>query len=507
MATSIPSSLSADNAVAYYNGRVYTINKQQPWADAFIVSPTGVFEAIGSNADVEKIAAERNLVKFNLRQKFVMPGIHDAHTHLLAASTGHLSEIQIGRDASEKTLAPKLKDAHCACAYHNVFGDWIIGSFYSAGCFPDGKPDRKYLDEAYPDQPVIVRDVSVHNVLLNTAALQQCGIDPNNAVDPPGGQFVRRSDGVLTGEVLEFGQLQVLGQLRRPPLAYIKNAIRFGIEMCHRYGITSCQEASASTAYLHAIKELDAENDLPIDIYTHIVCHHDFHFTTSESRISLEALLDISEGFITKHIHTKPDGSPDDFLLISWEDLLENFRKYDSRGFTIKVHATGDGSARRVLDVVEEIRKLNPDGPRHEIAHCNAVHPDDIPRMTRLRVTGEMSPAIFHHGFEKAYPDIFKWPFNEVMASKGLVTVGSDWILTPNPGLFDALSYLVDKLEYAPGGEKCTVSQGKSKECIGGEVICEIITLNGAKAVGAERRTGSIEVGKQANFIAVDKDL
>ncbi|KAM0546282.1 hypothetical protein ACHAPJ_010966 [Fusarium lateritium] len=267
-----------------------------------------------------------------------MPGIHDAHSHLLAASLQNLNEVQTGYDATKDTLSSKLKGAHCACAYDHVFGDWITGNFYSATSFPDGKPDRKYLDETYPDRAVIVRDVSVHNALLNATALRKCRIDPENAVDSPGGTYIRPPDDSLTGELVEAAQFLAFRNLRKPPLAYVKDAIHYGVEMCHRYGITSCQEASASTAHLQAVKKLEAENNLPLDLYTHIVCHHDFHPATSECRISLEALLDISEGFCGRHIHTrfvkmwldgaplppsfarchlKPDGNPDEHLLIS----------------------------------------------------------------------------------------------------------------------------------------------------------------------------------------------
>lgn len=388
------SSVQSKDSVAYLNGRVYTINPNEPWAEAFIVSATGIIEAIGSQEEILKTVKARNLVCYDLRRQFVMPGIHDAHTHLLMASMQALNESSIGLDYSGNNIADRLINGQCACSYHNVSGDWVIGNFYQAGFFPDGIPDRKYLDAKYPDTPVLIREVSCHRILLNTAGLQRAGIDPEHAVDPPGGFYIRRPDGSLTGEVGENAMSDVFSTLPVPPLSHAKRALQFGIQMCHRYGITSCQEASANSLYLHALRELEQENRLDLDIYTHIVCAPETF--AMESRQSLAGLLDMAAGFASKHVHTNfvkfwldgaplppeftqcdldAEGRPDPKnLVIGWDMLLEAITKFDKRGMTCKLHTAGEGSARGALDVLEKVRQGNPNGPRHELAHCSAVH-------------------------------------------------------------------------------------------------------------------------------------
>ena len=124
---------------------------------------------------------------------------------------------------------------------------------------------------------------------------------------------------------------------------------------------------------------------------------------------------------------------------------------------------------------------------------------DDIPRMAKLQITAEMSPAIFHEtSLAVNFPHIFRWPFTKLQDAGVHVTVGSDWILPPTPDIFPALSAIVERLGSEPG---------KAAEEAGGEKICRIITLSGAEAVGRSMNLGSIEVGKKANFIAVDRDL
>ncbi|KAK1640740.1 amidohydrolase family-domain-containing protein [Colletotrichum phormii] len=493
------------NSFAYINGRVYTIDKSRPWAEAFIVDSQGTSEAVGTNEEIEATALQRKLVTYNLRNKFIMPGIHDAHTHLLQASMQRLSESSI---------------SCCACAYSNIFGDWVVGNFYQVAQFPDGNPDRKYLDDLYPNTPVIVREVPVHRILLNSEGLRRLSLD-RNVKDPPGGYYIRRADGELTGEVVETAQEAVWRSLPIPPLRYVKVALEHAIRECHRYGITSVQEATATTAYLHAVKELEQENGLHLDISTHIVAGQGIG---PDSKETLSALIDIAEAFSSKHVRTNfiklfLDGAPlppeftqcdldegrnaNSKILLGFSELQELLVKYDSKGMTCKIHVAGEGSVRRALDVYTEVRKRNPNGPKHEIAHCNAIHPDDIQRIKRLDLTAEMSPAMFHNDIFQQLPHLFKWPFNDVLASGARMTFGSDWILTPTPSLFDSLAHIVETIK-EPDIENHV---NKTDKQIGGELICRAITLGGATAVGLDRVAGSIEVGKKANFISVDRDL
>jgi predicted amidohydrolase YtcJ len=107
-----------------------------------------------------------------------------------------MNEISIGSDSTAATIAENIKNgqASCACAQAHFRGDWPIANFYAGQNFPDGKMERKSLDDTFPEQPVLVRDVSCHNVALNTAALRRVGYG-DDVQDPPGGQYMRKADG------------------------------------------------------------------------------------------------------------------------------------------------------------------------------------------------------------------------------------------------------------------------------------------------------------------------
>ena len=530
----------APEATAYLHGNVYTVDERKPWVEAFIVSASGRFEAIGTNDEILNLAKSRNLPTYDLENAFVMPGIHDAHTHLLLASMQKLNEIDIGSDSTAATIAEKIKKGQsaCVCAHAHVRGDWLIANFYAGQNFPDGKIDRKYLDDAFPDRPLLVRDVSCHNVAMNSAGLKHAGYDLTEETDPDGGKYMRRPDGSLTGELVEAAAAQALTRLPQPPVSYVKEAILYGIRMSQRFGITSVQEASANTIYLRALRELEQEGRLDMDVFPHIVDTPTMF--AAESPESLRHLIRIANSFRSEHVHTRfvkfwmdgaplpphfthcdlgPDGTPDENrLLIGFDALLGAVTQHDAMGMTCKIHCAGEGSVRRALDVLEIVRQSNPTGPRHELAHCNAVHQgeanparskastdvesfiaDDISRMAKLRITAEMSPAIFHETeLTSNFPHIFRWPFKELKDAGVHVTVGSDWFLPPTPDLFPALSAIVERF----GPER-----GKTAKEVGGEKVCRMITLAGAEAVGKEKEMGSIEVGKKANFIAVDRDL
>ncbi|KAF2687320.1 amidohydrolase 3 [Lentithecium fluviatile CBS 122367] len=507
------SSTTPNNSTAYINGNVFTVNESQPHATAFIVSPDGLFTHVGSDAEIRAIAREHHIVMVNLKQQFVMPGIHDAHMHLMYCGFALTSDANIPFDSTSENIASRIKEGSCRCEYINSYQDWIMANAYNNEGFPKGLADRKYLDKLFPDTPVVVLGGAGHSKLLNTEALKRAGYSLTDEPDVQGSKFFRREDGTLTGELGETAMTKAAIAMPSPSVTHTKRVLEKAIHVAHKAGVTSCQEASANTLLLHALRELDAENRLKMDIATHIV--YGPEFVAHESAATLHPLLDDAQKFKSKHVDTRfvkiiLDGVPllpllthctldehgnADQSKIFVEDVRDAVLKYDKKGMTVKIHCTGQGATRMALDAIEAARRVNPNGPRHEIAHCSGVHEDEYPRFSPLTVTAEMSPALFFtHPVTASSNGLMDWNFPKMLAANAHMTIGSDWGAAPDPSVLPALAQIVE-----------TMGGGKKEK--GGELLCRMLTLQGAMAVGREKEVGSVEVGKRANFLVVDRDL
>jgi predicted amidohydrolase YtcJ len=382
-------------SVAYINAKVYTVNSLAPRASAFVVSQDGVFTHVGSTEEIMDEAKRWHLVTVDLRGSFTMPGIHDAHMHLLFSGLGLTSNATIGMDATHLNIAEKVKHGSCACEFTNAYQNWILASAYDNQGFPDGIADRKYLDDLFPDQPVVVSGGAAHAMLLNTVALVQAGYDVENEPDTHGAKFFRRPDGSLTGELAESAMAKAALAIPAPSRSHVKRALKHAIRLAHKAGVTSTQEASSNTILLHVLNEMEREGSLKLDISTHIV--HENEWLASESKESLGKLLEVADQHASKHIDTRfvkimMDGVPLPRLFthagLNAEGNIDHDKivpkrvtdavlKYDKKGLTIKIHCTGNGATRLALDAIEAARRSNPDGPRHEIAHNSGVHPGE----------------------------------------------------------------------------------------------------------------------------------
>ncbi|OAA73911.1 Amidohydrolase 3 [Cordyceps fumosorosea ARSEF 2679] len=500
-----------ENATAYINGRIYTVNDAQPWAEAFIVSEAGFFTAVGTTETILSQARQNKMVVYDLKNQFIMPGIHDAHAHLLMAGLMQLSIVNLrnGEDLVTSSEAVKrLKGSSCNCSYAHAFHDWLLGDTFGIENY-----DRSSIDEAFPDTPVVIQAGAGHSLLLNTAALTQSGYDVDNEPPAKGSFFARRGDGSLTGEVGELAMTKAMLACPKPSLAHVKRALRHAARRLHRAGVTSCQEAASNTLMVEAFRQLDGKNDLKLDVYTHIVYAPEY--IAQEPAETLHRLLDKAATLKSEHVNTRfvkmmLDGvplapffsqadlgenggvDPEDIYV---EDLEDVVSKYDRMGMTIKMHCTGQGSTRTALNAIEAARKKNPNGPRHEIAHCSGVHDDDYPRFVQLNATAEMSPAaLFNHTFTGEEATLNAWDFAKMARHGAHMTIGSDWGVPEDPDLL----WTVEKLVGAVGG---------GDRSRGAKLLLRMLTLSGAEAVGSGEGTGSIAVGKRANFIELDRDL
>jgi predicted amidohydrolase YtcJ len=226
------------STTAYINGKVYTVDDDIPLAEAFLVDDaSGIFSAIGTT---RQILAKSPTQTVDLKGQFVMPGLHDAHSHLMLGAFQKLHEASLGWNSGEKETIQKLK-AHCSQDACGVSGAWLIGNFYVQANFPEGKPDRKFLDAEFPDTPVMIREHSCHHVFLNTKGLEVAGYtqeDYNAKIH--GGWFVEK-DGELTGECVEAAAKKAYLAVPKSTPEVYENAMAYACKMSNRFGITSVQ--------------------------------------------------------------------------------------------------------------------------------------------------------------------------------------------------------------------------------------------------------------------------
>ena len=267
----------------YRNGRIYTVDGAQPWAQALAIAGKRLIY-VGDDASAQKYVGSKTKV-IDLQGRMVMPGIHDAHTHLLWAGIQLNYACQFGSDVSFDKILAKLRE----CEKDLAADEWLVAGLFLFNQFPDNKPHKSLLDEAFPNRPVYLREGSFHHALLNTKALELAGID-KNTLAPFGGEIRKDANGELTGELVETATVLVQSYLPTTSAELNLAAMRWANAINNQYGITSVQDASSHQLTLEALSALEREGALTLRIAAHLIWGSPkFGDTTNEG---LEALID-----------------------------------------------------------------------------------------------------------------------------------------------------------------------------------------------------------------------
>ena len=489
--------------VVYINGAIYTVNQRQKWVDSIAIKD-GKFTVVGTRNDVDKVIGDKTDI-VDLQGKMVLPGIHDAHSHIELVGKQWKYWCYIPADATPELFISMLED----CAAEQLPDEWLLASVYAPGMFPDGKIDRSYLDRFFPDRAVYIVEQSWHHGMGNTRALEIAGID-DSTPDPVEGRIVRDENGRATGELIEKAAWLVKQHIPATPPETFREVIKWVVGMHNKYGVTSVQDAETTGHAIKEMKALDEAEGLTIRVATHIVWDHPAagEAPTEEINRLIEnrsqyASRNIDPDFVkilvdgspmlphANHVDLDPvtDEIPDDKLLISPDRLNAALIRFDKMGIKVKMHCVGTAAARVALDAIEAARKTNGEsGLYHEVAHSVWYSDKDLPRVAQLNAVAEMSPAIWHHGWP-GMEDAFA--FRELDKNGTLITAGTDWVILPDPNLIPALEGMLTRDSHS----------------IDLETGIEILTLNGAKSIGKEHIFGSLEVGKSADMVVLDRNL
>ena len=446
----------------------------------------------------------------------VIPGLIDAHCHL--CDVGYLAS---GADCGQPAAPdiPAILARLRAAAAGTPEGSWVTGSGYVEYKLREGRhPTRADLDLAVPGRPAILFHTSLHACVLNTPALREAGFDDRQP-DPPGGRFGRDSEGRLDGVVYEGPTFSLLwGGLRRDlermsAAARADLVARAGQHFAAR-GITAACDADTRRASLTAYAEADERGVLGVRVAA-LVVHDEADWLLGSGlrgrrspRLAADSVKIWADGGMssrTAAIHgsypVPPYGSG--IMYFTPGELTAMVRDFDARGLQVCIHAQGDRAIETVLDTYAEVSGGRPGNPlRHRIEHGGSLFAPLAARAAPLGIVVAAQPgmlSILGDGFAEALPE----RSDELFAygswqRAGIRVAGSSDapVITADPlvGIRDAVLRRTASGRVLGPGERVTVQDALA-----------MYTTQAAFAMRRERDLGSLEPGKLADFVVLDR--
>jgi predicted amidohydrolase YtcJ len=516
------------------NGRIYTIDRARSWASALAVK-NGRILAVGEDAAMARhIGPSTQMV--DLGGRMAMPGIVDVHNHHFIGGMAELYELRFAPTPGLREVLEKVREA----ASQVRPDEWVIGGLWGSSLMEeiDNLDALAAFDEASLGRAVLLRDDTYHNRWANSLALKLAGIGPETP-DPDQGEIKRdAATGRPTGILIEAGsRLVEAAAARLSPFSVEQEqaAAAQAIATLNAYGVTAFLDAATMQYMLAALKGLDDRGALTAWAVASLpAVEPGFLFGPSG-----DELIALRENYRSPHL--KPDfvkifldGVPpqrtaafvEPYLpdpirgccfrgatKMSLPELARWIGKCEAQNIGVKIHCAGDAAVRQALDAVDVVRSFN--GPTeivHHIAHASYIQDDDIPRFAELGVAADLSPIIWYPtqlleamkvtlGAERG--ERF-WPNRDLLAAGALMAAGSDWPVVANPDPWNGIEGMVTRRN--PDGSFL----GKAlwpEQALDLATVLEIYTINSARALRIADVTGSLEIGKSADIIVLDRNV
>jgi predicted amidohydrolase YtcJ len=468
----------------------------------------------------------------DLRGRALLPGFQDAHVHPAFAGITMVGCNLIGAASLDEALA-----RISAYARQHPEREWIAGSGWRMEWFPGGTPDRETLDQVTGTRPAYLSNRDGHGAWANTRALELAHVDEHTQ-DPPDGRIERRADGSPQGTLHE-GAANLVGNLV-PELTFDERlaGLLLAQRHLHARGITAWQDAIVGdylgspdplSVYLAAAAsgQLTARvegalwwdrtrggEQLP-EILARRERGRAPRFRANTVKIMQDGVAEnFTAGMLDPYLD--PTGCHEHGSGLSYVDpvaLLGYVTQLDAAGFQVHLHAIGDRAVREALNAIEAARTANGfNDHRHHIAHLQVVHPGDVPRFAALDVTANMQALWAAHEPQMDQLTIpfigpertaRQYVFGDLLRSGARLAAGSDWaVSSANP--MRAIHVAVNRsLQGSTGPDAEPFLPNQSLAL--GEALAAY-TIGSAYVNHLDDETGTIEPGKLADVIVLDRD-
>ncbi len=515
------------------NGRIYTVNDDQPWAEAVAVKGDEIIY-VGDKEGAEALTGDRTTV-IDLEGRLTLPGFIEGHvhaTHAAAFSSGAPLDFS---DSIEEVVQKIKKFAEA-----NPDREVIFGATYNGAHTVGNTNFAAMLDAVVPDRPVYLVDHGSHGAWVNSKTLEVAGIN-KDSVDPHGAFYGRLENGEPNG-ALRGGSAHINLQNIMPvfPLEALSAAIPNVMESMNEFGFTAALEMGqliAPEASNKALQDLARSGGLTVRLSVTAMAGNNAAMMPAIKMVERSSAINsdvlwydtvkfVFDGVIeletaamlAPYIHNGSKGA----FYIDAKPLRDAAFEVAKRGYHITVHAYGDLAVRTFLDLAEELRDAGYTDTRISIAHGGFIDAIDRPRFAELNVMYETTPVWVFDNSEEYLPtlgadryDKLGYPMRDVIDGGGKVVLGSDWPATiggyewglnPFTNIFHAMTRRT-AAELVPVWGTTNAPMPPLDQVLTLDEAIRGYTLWGAERIGKENMIGSIEVSKKADIIVLDRDL
>jgi predicted amidohydrolase YtcJ len=506
--------LAAEPAGLVVDGQIYTMNPDQPKVEAMAWDAEGRILALGaSEALVERWP---DVPAIELEGRTVIPGLIDAHGHVMGLGFSMLNADLAGADSIEDVV--QRLQAHAA---ELPEGAWLRGRGWDQTRWAGAEfPTAADLDAAFPERPVLLDRIDGHAVWANSAALARVEVDLSGDWQPEGGFIHRDEDGKPTGVFIDRAEA-VFNEVIPPPTEAEKAlALDRALERMTSLGLTGVHDPGTSLDALRRFLHREAAGELPIRI----------HALADGDKAALEALCRMGRvdtpRVTARGVKLYADGAlgsrgaalleeySDDpgnrGLLFETDEALQTMVDESMRcDLQVAVHAIGDRANRQVIDALIAGQDRFADNPgRHRVEHVQIIHPKDIPRLAEAGIIASMQPT-------HATSDM-RWAEDRLGAQRLFGAYAWQRLRQAGARLAFGSDFPVERVDPMLGIYAAVTRQDLEGEPPGGwlpdqrvtaEVAVSGFTIDAAWAGFAEDEVGSLEVGKRADFVVLDRNL
>lgn len=499
-----------------HNAHIVTMNANQPAAQAVAIRGDRIIW-VGSEHDANSLF--HGVPQSDLHGATILPGIIDAHTHLLALGQS-LLKLNLKDVATPEEAVARVRQKAAAAPAN----EWIQGWGWDEGKWASHYPTNSELSLASPHNPVFLAGLHGFAAWANKQALERAGVNKDTK-DPENGKIVRdEKSGEPTGILLNHAQDLIAKHIPPLTLDQAKKAIELAGRECVRNGLTSLHEALVTPLMLDAYRDLIREGRMPLRLYAML---DGSDKSLVEEWLKRGPQIDPAHQLTIRAFKLFADGalgSRGAALLEPYADAPQTrgvvttntadvyalTHRALSRGFQVCTHAIGDAANRSVLDAYQQALRDAPEShdPRLRIEHAQVLSPEDIPRFARLGIIASMQPVHCTSDMSWAESRLGPQRVKGAYAWRSIVDTGahvpfsSDFpgeTLNPFYGIYAAITRQ-DPDGNPPAGWHAD-QRVSLQQAIRG------YTVEAAFAEFEEDSKGSIATGKLADLTVIDQDI